>query len=90
MSTHTKEKRAAKEAKRLPSVYVDPTKPKPRETLWRRYRETGLKYEPYEVDPKVIEAREKARLKYETERAAQIEAARAARETQPELPLENA
>lgn len=71
MSAKTKAKRAAKEAKRLPSVYVDPTKPKPRETLWCRYRETGLKYDPYEVDPKVIEARRVA-----AERAAAMKADR--------------
>jgi len=90
VSAKTKAKRAAKEANRLPSVYVDPTKPKPRETLWRRYRETGLKYDPYEVDPKVIEARRIAKEREDAmkvAREAEREAERAVAQGELELDI---
>ena len=63
MSSWTKQKRAEKEAKRLPSRYVPPVKPKPRELLWLRYKKTGLKYEPYEMSDKEREAEDIAEQK---------------------------
>lgn len=44
MSAKTKAKRAAKEAKRLPSAYRSPVAFKLREAQWYRYRKYGIRY----------------------------------------------
>ena len=53
MSAKTKAKRAAKEAKRLPSVYRSPVKLKRRELLWQRFKRFGLKYDPFQPSPRI-------------------------------------